>query len=36
MTRLHILAAKHAQDANVAAWEAFLLDLPMSWLEVES
>jgi len=32
-SRITYLAALHAQDASIAAWEAFLLDLPMSWME---
>lgn len=30
--RLNVLAALHAGDALEAAWEAFCLDIPMSWL----
>lgn len=29
---LDYLAILHAQDALTAAWEAFLADVPMTWI----
>lgn len=35
MTTLAQLAARHAGAALTAAWEAFLADVPMSWVRDE-
>ena len=34
MSALDRLAAVHSGEANAAAWDAFLADVPMSWIEV--
>lgn len=31
--RTDLIAALHAGDALHAAWEAYLADVPMTWLE---
>lgn len=35
MTRITRLAAIHRESVTAAAWEAFVSDVPMSWLPLE-
>lgn len=36
MSALNKLAAIHRESVNTATWEAFLADVPMSWLPLEN
>jgi hypothetical protein len=35
-TAITRLAAIHRESVNAATWEAFLADVPMSWLPLEN